>query len=64
MFRNSALAPNFYIGLLFGKADMGSLVHSRECGKAIAVSDIFHPDLDVEIWKCGSGHLNLWFLVL
>ena len=49
MFRRSALAPNFSFNPSFGKADMGSLVHSRECGKATAVSVTFHPDLVAEI---------------
>ena len=67
IFRNSALhvAPNFSTNPLLGKGDMGSLVHSRECGKATAVSEIsFHPDLVAEIRKCGSRRLNLPFLVL
>ena len=35
-----------YVEPLFGKADMGSLVHSRECGKAAAVSvPSFEADL-------------------
>ena len=38
---------------------MGSLVHSRECGEATAVSvTSFHPDLVAEVSKCGSGCLN------
>ena len=49
IFRNSALAPNFTSNPLFGKADMGSLMHSHECSKATAVSEIsFHPDLGAE----------------
>ena len=48
-FRHSALAPNFSIDLIFRKGDMGSLVHSRECGEATAVSVTFHPDLVAEI---------------
>ena len=65
IFRNSALAPNFSFHPKFGEADMGSLVHSRECGKATAVSMIsFHPDLVAEICKYGSGRFRLWFLVL
>ena len=45
-----ALPPNFSINPLFGKADMSSLVHSRQCGKATAVSvTFFHPDLVAEI---------------
>ena len=50
------VAPNFSIDLVFGKAYMGSLVHSRECGKATAVSEIsFHPDLVAET---GSAALS------
>ena len=50
MFRSSALAPNFSIDPLFCKADMGSLVHSRHCGKATVFSvPSFHPDLVAEI---------------
>ena len=50
MFRHSALAPNFSIDPIFRKGDMGSLVHSRECGEATAVSVAsFHPDLVAEI---------------
>ena len=65
IFCNSALAPNFSINPLFGKADMGSLVHSRECGEPTAVSvTSFHPDLVAEIVKCGSRRLNLRFLAL
>ena len=46
---NSALAPNFPFELEFGKADMGSLVHSRECGKATAVPvPSFEADLVAE----------------
>ena len=30
IFRNSALAPKLSIDPLFGKADIGSMVHSRE----------------------------------
>ena len=48
-FRNYALAPNFPFEPKFGKADMGSLVHSRECGKATAVSvPSFEADLVAE----------------
>ena len=44
---------------------MGSLVHSRECGEATAVSvTSFHPDLLAEVSKCGSRRLNLPFFVL
>ena len=64
-FRNSALAPNFSFETWFGKADMGSLVHSRECGKAAAVSvPSFEADPVAENWKCGSRRLNLPFLAL
>ena len=50
IFRNTALAPNFSINPLFGKADMGSLVHSSECGKSTAVFvTSFHPDVVAEI---------------
>ena len=44
--RNSALAPKLSIDPVVGMADMGSLVHSRECGKATAVSV---PSLDVDL---------------
>ena len=65
IFGHSALAPNFSIDPLFGKADMGSLVHSRACGEATAVCVIFHPDLVAEKkWKCGSRRLILPFPVL
>ena len=37
------------------KGDMGSLVHSRECGEATAVSVTFHPDLVAEIWNVDPG---------
>ena len=44
------IAPNFSIDSLFGKADVGSLVYSREFGKATAISATsFHPDLVAEI---------------
>ena len=52
IFRPSVLpiAPNFSIDPLCRKADMRSLVHSRECGEATAVSvTSFHPDLVAEI---------------
>ena len=49
IFRHSALAPNFSTDPIFRKGDTGSLVHSRECGKATAVSVTSHPDLDAEI---------------
>ena len=40
------MAPNFSIDPLFGKAGMGSLVHSREYGEATAgFATSFHPDL-------------------
>ena len=42
---------------------MGSLVHSSECGKATAVSEIFHLDLVAENCICGSRRLKLCFLV-
>ena len=43
---------------------MGSLVHSREYGKATAVSvPSFEADLVTESWKCGSRRLNSPFLV-
>ena len=42
IFRHSALAPNFSSDAVFGKGDMGSLVHSRECGEATAVSVTFY----------------------
>ena len=46
IFRRSALAPNFSFDPIFRKGDTGSLVHSRECGEATAVSvTSFHPDL-------------------
>ena len=65
IFRRSALAPNFSIDPIFRKGDMGSLVHSRECGEPTAVSvTSFHPDLVAEIVKCGSRRLNLRFLAL
>ena len=41
IFRNSALAPNFSIDLLFGKAHMGSLVHSRDS----SFRDLYHPHI-------------------
>ena len=60
-----SLAPNFSFDPMFRKGDMGSLVHSRECGEATAVSvTSFHPDLVAEIGKYGSRRLNLRFLVL
>ena len=62
IFRHSALAPNFSFDPIFREGDMGSLVHSRECGEATAVSVTFHPDLVAETGKCGSR--RLWFLVL
>ena len=41
---------------------MGSLVHSRECGKAAAVFvSSFEADLVAESFKCGSRRLNLPF---
>ena len=44
---------------------MGSLVHSRECGKATAVSvTSFQPGLVAKNGKSGSRRLNLPFLVL
>ena len=50
IFRHSALAPNFSVDPIFGKGDMGSLVHSLECGEATAVSvTSFYPDLVAEI---------------
>ena len=50
IFRHSALAPGFSIDdPIFRKGDMGSLVHSHECGEATAVSVTFHPDLVAEI---------------
>ena len=64
IFRHSPLAPNFSFDPIFRKGDMGSLVHSRECGEATAVSVTFHPDLAAEIGKCGSRRLNLPILVL
>ena len=45
-FRNSALAPNFSIDPIFGKADVSSLVHSRECVEAAAVCV---PSLESEL---------------
>ena len=64
-FRNSALAPIFSFEPYFGKAGMGSLVHSRECGKATAVFvPSFEADLVAESRKYGSRRLNLPFLVL
>ena len=43
---------------------MSSLVHSRECGKATAVSaPSFEADLVAESLKCGSRRLSLPFLV-
>ena len=63
--RHSALAPNFAFDPIFRKGDMGSLVRSRECGDATAVSvTSFHPDIVAEIGKWGSRRLNLRFLVL
>ena len=54
-----ALAPNFSVNQLAGKADMGSLVHSSECGKATAVFEVsFH--LDVVAENC----IYLWFQAL
>ena len=65
IFRHFALDPNFTIDPIFRKGDMGSLVHSRECGEATAVSvTSFHLDFVAEIGKCGSRRLNLRFLVL
>ena len=59
IFRHSALliAPNISIDPIFRKGDMGSLVHSLECGEATAVSvTSVHPDL--------VSNLKLWFLAL
>ena len=65
IFRHSALAPNFSFDPIFRKGDVGSLVHSRECREATAVSvTSYHPDLVAETGKCGSRRLNLRFLVL
>ena len=59
-----ALAPNFSVNQLAGKADMGSLVHSGECGKATGVSEVsFHLDLVADNCICGSRRLMLCFLV-
>ena len=49
IFRSSALAPNFLFEAQFGKADMGSLVHSRQCGTVTAASvPFFKADLVAE----------------
>ena len=49
IFRDSALAPNLAFEPSFGKADVVSLVHSRECVKATAVSmPSFEADLVAE----------------
>ena len=49
IFRISALAPNFPLLHYLARQDMGSLVHTRECGKATAVSvTSFHPNLVAE----------------
>ena len=64
IFGHSALAPNFSFDPIFCKGDTGSLVHSRECGEATAVSVTFHPHHVAGIGKCGSRRLNLRFLVL
>ena len=57
IFRKSALAQNFSIDLLCGKVDRGSLVHSRECGKATAVSGISST-------PTSSPKFEMWFLAL
>ena len=60
----SALAPKFPINPLGGKANMGSLMHSSECGKATEASvTSFYPDLVAEIWKYWSRRLKLPLLV-
>ena len=65
IFRNSSLAPSFTFEGWCGKAGMGSLVHSRECGKATALCmTSFESEPVAESWKCGSRRLNMPFLVL
>ena len=50
IFRHSVLAQFFSIDPTFGMADVGSLVHSRDGGKAAAVSvPCFQSDLVVEV---------------
>ena len=50
LFFCSILAQNFSIDPIFGKADMGSLVHPRDGGKAAAVSvPCFQSDLVAEV---------------
>ena len=60
IFASSALAPNFSLEHKLDKADMASLVHSRACYKAEAVSVPSKPSsvLTVEnvvpsAWICG-----------
>ena len=45
-FRNPVQAPNFSIDPLLGKADTGSLVQSREFGKATVV---YVPSFEVDL---------------
>ena len=56
IFRLSALAPNVSIEPKFGRADMSSLVHSRECAKATALFvSSFGADLVAEVENVVPG---------
>ena len=60
-----APTPNVSIEAKFRRADMSSLVYSRDCAKATALFvSSFGADLVAEVRKCGSRPLSFRFFEL